>query len=86
MPQQGKPVNTIGKQFSLLIKPASADCNLSCKYCFYYQRSNDPYNFRERHRMGDEVLKSMISQYLSLADCAYLLLQSSHLAKRYAAP
>ncbi len=67
MPQQGKPVNTIGKQFSLLIKPASADCNLSCKYCFYYQRSNDPYNFRERHRMSDDVLKSMVSQYLSLA-------------------
>ena len=67
MPQQGEPVNTIGKQFSLLIKPASADCNLSCKYCFYYQRSTDPYSFRERHRMSDDVLKSVISQYLSFA-------------------
>lgn len=67
MPQQGEPVNTIGKPFSLLIKPASADCNLSCKYCFYYQRPTDPYNFRERHRMSDDVLKAMISQYLSAA-------------------
>ena len=23
------------KPFSLLIKPASADCNLRCEYCFY---------------------------------------------------
>lgn len=67
MPQDSKPVNTIGKQFSLLIKPASADCNLGCRYCFYYQRSTDPYNFRDRHRMNDDVLESMISQYLSLA-------------------
>jgi uncharacterized protein len=67
MPRKGSPVNTIGKQFSLLIKPASADCNLSCRYCFYYQRPTDPYDFRERHRMSDDVLASMISQYLSFA-------------------
>ena len=65
MTRQGTPVNTIGKPFSLLTKPASADCNLSCRYCFYYQRGDDPYDFRERHRMNDDVLASMISQYLS---------------------
>ena len=67
MQQRGKPVNKIGKPFSLLIKPASADCNLSCRYCFYYQRLSDPYNYRDRHRMSDEVLESMIAQYLSIA-------------------
>ena len=67
MTRKGTPVNTIGKQFSLLIKPASADCNLSCRYCFYYQRPTDPYDFRERHRMSDDVLASMISQYLGFA-------------------
>jgi uncharacterized protein len=67
MPQPGTPVNTIGKQFSLLVKPASADCNLSCRYCFFYQRPTDPYNFRERHRMNDDVLESMIKQYLGFA-------------------
>ncbi|MBD3183760.1 anaerobic sulfatase maturase [Candidatus Poribacteria bacterium] len=67
MPREGNPVNTIGKQFSLLIKPASADCNLACRYCFYYQRITDPYNFKERHRMNDEILESMISQYLGFA-------------------
>ena len=24
-----------GKKLSLLIKPASSECNLACKYCFY---------------------------------------------------
>jgi len=67
MPRKGTPNNTINKQFSLLIKPSSADCNLGCRYCFYYQRSTDPYNFRERHKMNEDVLASMISQYLEFA-------------------
>jgi len=28
---------------SLLIKPASAVCNLDCSYCFYLDREADPY-------------------------------------------
>ena len=28
---------------SLLIKPASAVCNLDCEYCFYLDRDADPY-------------------------------------------
>ena len=67
MTRQGMPTNTIGKPFSLLIKPASADCNLGCRYCFYYQRPTDPYDFHEKHRMNEDVLESMISQYLGFA-------------------
>lgn len=67
MPQKGRPINTIGKQFSLLIKPTSADCNLQCGYCFYHKRKTDPYKFQGIHRMSDKVLASMISQYLSFA-------------------
>ncbi|HGE72451.1 TPA: anaerobic sulfatase maturase [Candidatus Poribacteria bacterium] len=66
MPREGKPINTIGKQFSLLIKPTSADCNLNCEYCFYHQRPTDPYKSDQIHKMGDEVLLSMISQYLNI--------------------
>ena len=29
---------------SLLIKPASAVCNLDCEYCFYLDREADPYS------------------------------------------
>ena len=67
MTRKGKPINRIGKQFSLLIKPTSADCNLQCKYCFYHERKTDPYKSLGIHRMSDEVLMSMISQYLGFA-------------------
>ena len=50
--------------FSLLIKPASADCNLSCRYCFYLDRAAlypDP----GAHRMSDRVLQAVVSKYLA---------------------
>jgi uncharacterized protein len=52
------------RPFSLLVKPASADCNLRCKYCFYLDRS-ELYPDTPRHRMSDEVLERMISSYLA---------------------
>jgi len=51
---------------SLLIKPASADCNLHCSYCFYHERPTDPYGGRPGHRMSDEVLEAVISQGMRL--------------------
>ncbi len=50
--------------FSLLIKPASADCNLNCEYCFYLEKC-DIYPETRRHRMSDEVLEKLISSYLA---------------------
>ena len=47
--------------FSLLIKPAAADCNLRCAYCFYIGRLGlTP----ARPRMSDDVLEKMISSYM----------------------
>ena len=47
--------------FSLLIKPSAADCNLSCAYCFYLGRRHlTP----PRPRMSDEVLEALISRYM----------------------
>ncbi len=43
--------------FSLLIKPASSDCNLRCRYCYYRKKSSAP-------RMGDEVLEQVIRSYM----------------------
>ncbi|MDP6525837.1 MAG: anaerobic sulfatase maturase [Kiritimatiellia bacterium] len=51
------------KPFSLLVKPASADCNLRCRYCFYLDRC-ELYPGTRRHRMSDEVLETMIQTYL----------------------
>ncbi|NMA48031.1 MAG: anaerobic sulfatase maturase [Lentisphaerae bacterium] len=49
--------------FSLLIKPASGDCNLRCRYCFYLPK-------RElfgpgAHRMSAKVLEAMTRKFLS---------------------
>ncbi len=52
--------------FSLLIKPASASCNLRCKYCFYIEhlqyikKGDSP-------AMTSETLEKLISTYLSLS-------------------
>ena len=58
------------RQFSLLIKPASADCNLHCPYCFYLDRSA-LYPETKRHRMSEEVLTQMISSYMKTAQKQY---------------
>ena len=52
------------KNFSLLIKPASADCNLRCAYCFYRDRS-ELYPETARHRMSDGVLERLIAGYMA---------------------
>ena len=52
------------KSFSLLIKPAGADCNLHCTYCFYLDRSA-LYPESVRHRMSDEVLERVIQSFMS---------------------
>jgi uncharacterized protein len=47
--------------FSLLIKPTAADCNLRCAYCFYTGRQSQT---GPHPRMSDEVLERMISGYM----------------------
>ncbi|MDC7219482.1 MAG: anaerobic sulfatase maturase [Spirochaetales bacterium] len=57
------------KPFSLLIKPASADCNLRCKYCFYLDHlSENP------TRMDDETLERVVASYFSTGQSHYSLI------------
>ena len=49
------------KPFSLLIKPASADCNLRCNYCFYIDHLD---GVDKKPRMSYEVLEKLISSYM----------------------
>jgi len=49
------------KPFSLLIKPASADCNLRCEYCFYIDHLE---KVKDTPRMSEEVLEKMIASYM----------------------
>lgn len=50
------------RPFSLLIKPASADCNLACEYCFYTPKAA-LYPETARHRMQADVLEQMLRSY-----------------------
>ena len=56
--------------FSLLIKPASADCNLRCEYCFYLDKCRLYPNSR-RHRMSDEVLEQLVKGYMATTQPTY---------------
>lgn len=55
------PVGRIG---SLLIKPASALCNLDCSYCFYLDRASDPYGGEGFRRMSLETLERLVETWL----------------------
>lgn len=57
-------------EFSLLIKPASADCNLNCEYCFYLEKCG-LYPERRRHRMPDEVLERLVRSYMETSQSVY---------------
>lgn len=58
------------KPFSLLVKPASADCNLRCQYCFYLKKC-ELYPDAAAHRMTDEVLETIVSSYLDTEQPVY---------------
>jgi len=49
---------------SILIKPASAVCNLDCSYCFYLDRDADPYKALPARRMTAETLERLVDTYL----------------------
>ena len=49
---------------SLLIKPASAVCNLDCEYCFYLDREADPYSALPGRRMTTDTLERLVDTYL----------------------
>ncbi len=49
---------------SLLIKPASAVCNLDCSYCFYLDREADPYKALPARRMTPETLERLVDTWL----------------------
>ena len=49
---------------SILIKPASAVCNLDCAYCFYLDRAADPYKDLSSRVMSDETLERLVDAFL----------------------
>ena len=56
--------------FSLLIKPASADCNIRCSYCFYLEKQ-ELYPGVRRRRMSTDVLERMVATYMQTPQPSY---------------
>jgi uncharacterized protein len=57
-------------RFSLLIKPAGAECNLRCVYCFY-RPTRRLYREEQQHRMSAKVLEQLVSSYLATPQPSY---------------
>ena len=49
---------------SLLVKPASAACNLDCEYCFYLDRETDPYAGAADRIMSLDTLETLVDGFL----------------------
>ncbi len=54
---------------SVLIKPASSICNMSCKYCFYCDESQKR-NIKSYGFMDEQTLKNVIRKTILQADCS----------------
>ncbi len=59
--------------FSLLVKPASADCNLACDYCFY-ARKKALYPDISAPRMDTATLNILIRRYMETAQPVYSMI------------
>jgi uncharacterized protein len=64
IPLHSERSGTAPRISSILIKPASAICNLDCGYCFYLDRDLDPYTDLPQRRMSDETLERLVDSYL----------------------
>src|SRR5215468_1261994 len=64
LPVLGQELGSVPRITSLLIKPASAVCNLDCTYCFYLDREADPYKSLPARRMSLDTLERLVETYL----------------------
>ncbi len=51
------------KPLYMMLKPAGAHCNLTCKYCYYLEKNN-LYDKSHRHIMSDEMLEQFTREYI----------------------
>ena len=47
----------------VMTKPAGAQCNLNCAYCYYLEKEKLYLN-RKKHFMSDDVLEKFIESYI----------------------
>lgn len=56
-------MNKISREFQVFVKPVGAECNLSCRYCYYLGKKELSRN-KEFSRMKDEILEKYIVQQI----------------------
>ena len=52
---------------SVMLKPASSNCNLACEYCFYHSLSSKRTDFSKGF-MSDDTAKRVVDSALEFAD------------------
>ena len=55
--------NPFAKPLYVMLKPAGAHCNLTCKYCYYLEKTK-LYPTAQRHLMSDEMLEQFTREYI----------------------
>lgn len=60
----------MNKPFTLLIKPAGADCNIRCQYCFYLDHIKMQ---KKKPRMTDKTLERLVKGYMRTQQPVYSL-------------
>lgn len=64
--------NPFAKPLYVMLKPAGAHCNLTCKYCYYLEK-NKLYPTAQRHLMSDEMLEQFTREYIEAQTMNQLL-------------
>ncbi len=64
--------NPFAKPLYVMLKPASAHCNLACKYCYYLEK-NKLYPTAQRHLMSDEMLEQFTREYIEAQTMSQVL-------------
>lgn len=60
------------KPLYVMLKPAGAHCNLTCKYCYYLEKSK-LYATSQRHLMTDEMLERFTQEYIEAQTMGHVL-------------
>ncbi len=63
------PATSLKSLASVLVKPAGADCNLDCAYCFYLEKAS-LYPENRQHRMPLPVMEEMVRQIMQSGEPA----------------
>ena len=64
--------NPFAKPLYVMLKPAGAQCNLACKYCYYLEK-NKLYPTAQRHLMSDEMLEQFTREYIEAQTMSQVL-------------